>query len=318
MFKSRQWKMFIVLAFVIIFFFEGVSFASSKKEVRFASISWTGVMVKTAIGVDILNSLGYKATDTMLSLPIIYKALSLKESDVFLGNWMPSMKTLAGKYFDDGSVDQFVPNMPGAQYTLAVPSYVAQGGLTRFEDIEKFGDKLGWKIYGIEEGNDGNEIIQSMIDKNMFGLGRFELIPSSEAGMLSQVQAFAKDKTWIVFLGWTPHYMNELIDITYLKGSSAETFGTNDGMATVFTNIRTGFDKEHPNVATFLKNFTFPLTMMNPIMSKLHANQYMKPGQAGIEWVKQHPEVYRKWFVGVTSFDGRPALPIFEKHLACQ
>ena len=318
MFKSRQRKILIFLIFVVTFFSASISFAFSKQEVRFASVSWTGVMAKTAIGVDVLNALGYKASSSMLSLPIIYEALSLKEEDIFLGNWMPSMKTLAGKYFASGTVNQFVANMHGAQYTLAVPSYVAQGGLTRFEDIEKFGDKLGWKIYGIEEGNDGNEIIQSMIDKNLFGLGKFELIPSSEAGMLSQVQSFAKEKSWILFLGWTPHYMNELIDITYLKGSTAETFGAHDGMATIYTNIRTGFDKENPNVATFLKNFTFPLTMMNSIMARLHANKYMEPGQAGMEWVKQHPEVYRKWFVGVTSFDGKPALPIFEKYLECK
>jgi glycine betaine/proline transport system substrate-binding protein len=316
MIKRNMQKLIPVVAVMAILVFGGLSPASAEQEVRFASVSWTGVTVKTEIGVELLNTLGYDATNTMLSVPIAYKALSLNEADVFLGNWMPSMKTLANEYFNNGSVQKFVANMPGAKYTLAVPSYVAKGGLTHFKDIAKFGDKLEWKIYGIEEGNDGNEIIQSMIDKNMFGLGKFELIPSSEAGMLSQVMSFSKKDKWVVFLGWAPHYMNELIDITYLKGSTAETFGENDGTATVYTNIRTGFDKEQPNVALFLKNFTFPIAMMNQIMTRMHENPDLKPATAGMDWVKAHPEVYRKWLDGVTTADGKPALPVIEKHLA--
>jgi glycine betaine/proline transport system substrate-binding protein len=309
-------KIITLTALMTMLVFAGNAMASAKQQVRFASVSWTGVTVKTEVGVDILNTLGYDASNTMLSVPIAYKALSLGEADVFLGNWMPSMKTLANEYFNKGTVQKFVANMPGAKYTLAVPSYVAEGGLTHFKDIARFGDKLEWKIYGIEEGNDGNEIIQSMIDKDMFGLGKFELIPSSEAGMLSQVMSFTKEDKWVVFLGWAPHYMNELIDITYLKGSDETTFGANDGTATVYTNIRTGFDKEQPNVARFLKNFTFPISMMNQIMTQMHENPDLKPAKAGMDWVKAHPEVYGKWLDGVTTADGRPALPVLEKHLA--
>ena len=42
---------------------------------------------------------------------------------------------------------------------------------------------------GIEPGNDGNLIIQGMIDDDAFGLSGFEVVESSEQGMLSQVEA---------------------------------------------------------------------------------------------------------------------------------
>ncbi len=286
------------------------------KEVRFASVGWTGVTVKTELGVYILQSLGYEADNTMLSVPICYEAMAMNEADVFLGNWMPSMKTIADKFFDEGTVVKYVANMPGAQYTLAVPTFVQEGGLKDFADIVKFGDKLDWKIYGIEEGNDGNEIIQNMIDKDMFGLGKFKLIPSSEAAMLSQVQSYAKDGKWIVFLGWAPHSMNENIDMRYLTGSTDETFGPDDGKATVYTNIRKGFDKEMPNVAHFLKNFTFPIAMMNQIMVDLHAHKGLKPRDAGLAWLKKHPEMLDTWLDGVTTADGKPAVPALKKALA--
>ncbi len=309
-------KCIIALSLVLAFVFAGNAAMAATKEVRFVYVGWTGVTIKTELAKAVLECLGYDVSATLVSVPIAYQAMAMNEADVFLGNWMPSMKTIADKFFEEGTVQQLMVNMPGAKYTLAVPTYVYEGGLKHFEDIVKYGDKLEWKIYGIEEGNDGNEIIQSMIDKDKYGLGKFELFPSSEAGMLGQVQSFAKDKNWIVFLGWAPHSMNERIDMKYLEGSTAETFGDNDGTATIYTNIRTGFDKEMPNVAAFLKNLTFPVSMMNQIMLSLHEDQSQKPLDAGINWLKNNPEKYREWLKGVTTADGRPALPEWEKCLA--
>lgn len=306
-------KIPFLISVLLIFGLAGTGFA--KKEVRFASVSWTGVTVKTELGVSILESLGYKASNTMVSVPIVYKALDTDEADVFLGNWMPSMATIANKYFDKGTVVKYVASMPGAKYTLAAPSYVVDGGLDDFKDIHKYADKLDRKIYGIEEGNDGNQVIQSMIDNDMFNLGDFEVVSSSEAGMLSQVKSYVKDREWIVFLGWSPHYMNEIIDMKYLKGSTSETFGANDGTATVYTNIRKGFDKEYPNVAVFLKNFKFPVSMLNSIMKMLKEDDSLDPETAGLEWIKEHPEVYEPWFENVKTVDGKPGLDAFKKFL---
>lgn len=289
--------------------------AMAGKPIKIASVGWTGVTVKTEIAVSVLESLGYEAENILVSVPIAFKALASGDADVFLGNWMPSQTSMIEKYLKEGSLEKYVANMPGAQYTLAVPTYCAEGGLKDFKDIAKFGDKLDWKIYGIESGNDGNEIILNMIRKDMFGLGKFTLVPSSEAGMLAQVQSFTKDEKWAVFLGWAPHSMNERIDMTFLTGSTAETFGANDGTATIWTNIRTGFDKEQPNVAKFFKQLTFSISMMNQIMTEMKADPSLSPLQAGLDWVKKHPDVYKKWLEGVTTADGKPAIPAFENQL---
>jgi glycine betaine/proline transport system substrate-binding protein len=291
---------------------------AAEKTIRFASVSWTGVTIKTELAVHLLQTLGYKTSNVMVSVPIVYNALATNEADIFLGNWMPSMQSIAGPYFEKGTVVQYVANMPGAKYTLAVPSYVYEGGLKDFSDIVKYADRLGHKIYGIEEGNDGNEIIQAMIDKNMFDLKGFTLVSSSEQGMLSQVQAFGRDQKWIVFLGWSPHYMNEIIDMKYLSGSQADTFGDNDGTATVYTNIRKGFDQEEPNVALFLKNLTFPVSMINQIMGTMHKDTSLQPKDAALAWLRQHPEIYERWLDGVKTADGKPALPVVAKTMNAQ
>ena len=284
---------------------------ASRDDVRITSVGWTDVTVTSELAVAILQSLGYSSNNMMTSLPICYQALATGEADVFLGNWMPSMESVARPHFDSGNVIQLVPNMTGAKYTLAAPAYVVDGGIKDFKDIAKYGDKLEWKIYGIEEGNDGNDIIQSMIDTNMFGLGKFELVASSESGMLAQVQSFMREKKWIIFLGWSPHSMNEKIDMRYLTGSTDKTFGPDDGTATVYTNVRKGFPEDMPNVTRFLKNYVVPVGMMNSIMVTMHENPEMKARDAALDWVTAHPEMAAKWLEGVSTKDGKPGLPAF-------
>lgn len=281
-------------------------------KITIASVSWTGVTIKSEVAVSVLKSLGYKAENKVFSIPITYTALANGDADVFFGNWMPSMATIANKFFNDGSVVKYVANMPGAKYTLATPTFCAEAGLKDFKDIARFGDKLDWKIHGIEAGNDGNMIIQDMIDKNMFGLGKFKLVASSEVAMLSQAQAYAKNNDWIVFLGWAPHSMNERIDMTYLTGSTDQTFGGSDGTATVWTNIRKGLPKDNPNVAKLFKNMTFPVSMMNQIMTSVHKDTTLGLDRAGLKWLKANPAVYQKWLEGVTTIDGKPGAAAFK------
>ncbi len=298
-----------------------ISFAATAgadvKKVRFVSVAWTGVTIKTELSCAILNSLGYEADYLPVSVPIVYKALATDEADVFLGNWMPSMMSIAQPYFDKKEVIQYVANMPGAKYTLAVPKYVADAGIVHFKDLDSNKDKFeGGRIYGIEEGNDGNEIIEGMIKKDLFGLGDWEILPSSEPAMLSQVMAFAKEKKFIVFLAWSPHPMNKNIDMTYLLGSTEDTFGPNDGSATIYTNLRPGFADANPNLALFFKQLIFPIPMMNDIMDILHKNKSMKAGEAALEWIKGHPEIYKPWLKEVKTLDGKKgALEVFEAYL---
>ncbi len=290
--------------------------AAKTVKVKLASVGWTGVTIKTELAKSVLTSLGYKTTNATMSVPITYMALSKGDADIFFGNWMPSMANIAGKHFKNGSVIKYVPNMQNAKYTLAVPTYCAKAGLKHFKDIVKFGDELDWKIYGIEPGNDGNLIIQDMIKKDMFGLNKFKLVQSSEVAMLAQVKSFSIQKKPIVFLGWSPHSMNERIDMTYLDGSTNETFGGNNGTATVWTNTRKGFEKDNPNVALLMRNMVFPVAMINQIMTNIHTKKSKSSKAIALKWVKNNPETYKGWLKGVTTVDGKRGVTAFETFLS--
>jgi len=186
-----------------------------------------------------------------------------------------------------------------------VPKYTYDEGLQDFSDIAKFKEKLGNKIYGIEAGNDGNRLILDMIEANQFDLGGFELVESSEAGMLAAVQKAAGSKQDVVFLGWEPHPMNSNIDMAYLSGGD-DVFGPNFGGATVHTNVRAGYVGECPNVGKFVSNLVFSLQMENEIMGAI-LNDGADPTAAATAWLKANPAAFAPWLEGVTTFEGGDA-----------
>ncbi|WP_137391751.1 choline ABC transporter substrate-binding protein [Rhodoligotrophos defluvii] len=276
---------------------------ASCKVVRFSDVGWTDITATTGLASVVLSALGYEPQVQVLSVPVTYASLKNKDIDVFLGNWMPTMEADIKPYREDGSVETVRTNLEGAKYTLAVPSYTYEKGLKSFADIAKFKDELGGKIYGIEPGNDGNRLILGMIEKDQFGLKGFELVESSEQGMLSQVQRATRRNEDIVFLGWEPHPMNTNFQLKYLEGGD-EVFGPNLGGATVHTNVRKGYLEECPNVGQFLKNLSFTLPMENEIMGAI-LDKGQSANDAASAWLKQHPEVLDDWLEGVKTFDGQ-------------
>ena len=277
----------------------------SCKAVRFSDVGWTDITATTAATSVVLSAIGYEPEAVVLSVPVTYVSLKNGDIDVFLGNWMPTMEADIAPYRDEGSVETVRMNLAGAKYTLAVNKIAADMGVADFGDIHNIRDAVDGKIYGIEPGNDGNRLIQSMIDANAFGLSGFEVVESSEQGMLAQVDRANRRDEPVVFLGWEPHPMNANFELTYLSGGD-EYFGPNFGGAEVFTNTRAGYSAECPNMGAFLNNLSFTLAMENEIMGAI-LNDGQEPNDAAMAWLKANPDVAQAWVEGVTTFDGGDA-----------
>lgn len=276
------------------------------KTVKFSDVGWTDITATTAATSAVLKGLGYAPHTDVLSVPVTYQSLHNKQVDVFLGNWMPTMEADRKPFVDDGTVTVVGTNLTGAKYTLAVPAYTYEAGLKSFADIAKFKDQLGAKIYGIEPGNDGNRLILGMIKDDKFGLKGFDVVESSEQGMLSQVERAEKRNEPIVFLGWEPHPMNTKYKMDYLSGGD-DVFGPNYGGATVLTNVRTGLGKDCPNLGRFLDQLKFTLPMENTIMGSILFDS-QDPDKAATEWLKANPGTLEGWLDGVSTIDGQPGL----------
>ncbi len=304
------------IAFCVSFILSATAWATdpaSCKKVRFSDVGWTDITSTTAAASVVLEALGYEPSATVLSVPVTYVSLENGDIDVFLGNWMPTMEADIAPYREKGTVETVAENLTGAKYTLAVNKIAADMGVADFADIQKIRDAVDGKIYGIEPGNDGNRLIQSMIDSDAFGLAGFEVVESSEQGMLAQVDRANRRDEPVVFLGWEPHPMNANFELTYLTGGD-DYFGPNLGGATVYTNTRAGFSSDCPNLGKFLQNLKFTLAMENEIMGAI-LNDGQEPNDAALAWLKANPDVAAQWTEGVSTMDGASGEQAVAKHL---
>jgi glycine betaine/proline transport system substrate-binding protein len=287
---------------------------ASCKTVRFADVGWSDIAATTGMASVVLEGLGYKPTVTIASIPIAFAGMKKKQIDVFLGYWNPSMTPQIEPFVKAGDIKVLdVPNLVGAKYTLAVPTYLFDKGLKTFADISKFEKDLGGKIYGIEPGNDGNALIAGMIKDNKFGLKSFKMVESSEAGMLIEAQRAIKDQKAIVFLGWEPHPMNVQMKMSYLSGGD-DVFGPNLGEAKVYTAIPPSYEKKCPNVYAFLKNLQYTTDIENQVMGPILKK--VKPNVAAKDFLKKNPATVDKWLAGVTTLDGKPGVDAVKTALA--
>ncbi len=275
-------------------------------SVTFSDVGWTDITATTAVATTILEALGYETNTLVLSVPVTYTSMANGDVDIFLGNWMPTMEADIAPYRDAGTVDTVRRNLAGAKYTLATNAAGAALGITDFAAIATQAEALGSRIYGIEPGNDGNRLILDMIEDDAFGLSGFEVVESSEQGMLAQVARADRRDEPVVFLGWEPHPMNANFDMTYLEGGD-DWFGPDLGGAEVYTNTRAGLVEECPNLGAFLNNLEFTLEMENEIMAAI-LDDGMEPGMAAHGWLSENRDAIAPWLAGVSTLDGAEAL----------
>lgn len=278
--------------------------AESCRKVRLAEPGWNDLTFTTGTAMVLLKSLGYEAETSTLGIEVIYQALKEKDLDAYLGYWDPSMVTYYKPFKEEGSIETVRVNLTGAKYTFAVPAYVWEAGVKDFKDLAKFADKFDQKMYGIDAGS--NQPMVDSVAEPANNLGGWEVVESSEVGMLTEVARKVKNQEFIVFLGWAPHPMNTMFDMKYLTGGDTY-FGPDFGAATVSTQVRKGYIDECPNVGQLLKNLEFDIDYENKGMGLL-INDSLPQEEAARKMIEAEPQRLDKWLAGVTTVDGQPGL----------
>ena len=270
--------------------------------IKFGMVDGADTQAKTAVAQVLLQNLGYTVRLKEKPTKKVFEDIAENKVDAFLGNWMPAHTELLEPYFKAKTITSLKQNLGGAKYTVAVPKYVYDAGVTSFADIAQHKDKFKGKFFGLNKGSSGNRRIQDMIDANKWGLKDFKIMPTSERLMLVQVKRHIADNQWILFLGWAPHPMNTQYEIEYLDGGD-DYFGPNFGASTVHTIVRSDFEQDCPNASQLLTNLEFNLNMESEIMDMI-TNQFIPEDRAARSWMFENQTAVKTWLANVKQVDG--------------
>jgi glycine betaine/proline transport system substrate-binding protein len=107
--------------------------------------------------------------------------------------------------------------------------------------------------------------------------------------------------------------MNIKFAIKYLTDAT-NSFGPDDGAASVYTNVRAGYLDECPNIARLLQQLKFTLPIEDTLMNAI-LNGGQDASEAAEAWLKTNAATWQPWLDGVTTFDGKPAAPALKTSL---
>jgi len=283
--------------------------AQADDPVTFAVPPWPGVTVKTALATQLLDTLGYASQQEQLGTTITYQAMNQNEIDVFLAGWLPAQQSMYDAAMKKQTLVDLGNNVDGARIGFAVPTYVYEAGVTSAEDLNKpeNAERFGRTVYSIEAGTGMSDQLNAGADKNLYGLGDWKLSETSTPGMLGAAKAAMNEHQWIVFAGWTPHWMNIEYDITYLDDPK-DLWGPNGGRSDVKTLVTKAFADANPNVTRLLDQLTFTADDQSS-MIRGYGYEEKPADKVAVEWMQAHPAKVKAFLDGVTTADGQPAWP---------
>lgn len=269
--------------------------------------AWPGITVKTEIAEQLLAPLGYETRTHELGLQVVYQGMDSTDIDVFLGGWMPAQNEMFRPREENGSIVALANNVDGAQMTLAVPEYLYEQGIQSFADLDANREMFDSEIYGFGAGSAASEILEAAIADDVWGLGGWRLIDTSEVAMLSAARDAISREEPIVWVGWTPHWMNLELPMRYLDDPQ-DLFGENNGESDVLTLMRSDYAEANPELVSFFEAFTFSAEEQSWMIQE-YGQQERDLSEVAAEWIRDNAERVEAMFADVNDRDGEPAWP---------
>ena len=256
------------------------------KALTLANIGWDeNVAVANLTKVLLEHALGYERVDVDTSddLDATYQMVASGDLDAFQDVWLPNHQALLDRVAAE--VDHLDPWFLGeTKQGLAVPAYMD------VRSIDELNGTDAELIYGIEPSS----VMNHMVGREVipaYGLKQ-KFVDAPTAGMLAKVghlYAFRED---FVFLAWSPHWMNQRYDITYLKDPK-DAQGTTNDPAKCSTIVRGDLREEDPKAYAFMDALELTEEQINTL--ELEINKEDAPLVGARHWVAENREVVRPW-----------------------
>ena len=281
------------------------------ETVNFGTVDWPEAVAKTNVASTIVDALGYQTEVQELGVPTVFQGLDTGDLDVFVEAWFPTMQTNFDEVQD---VESVTTNLEEATFSIAVNREACEAGVTSHEDLAEFADRFEESgtptIYGLEPGNDGNQVVLDMIENDQYNLGDWELIESSTNGMLSEVDRRLGDGEWVAWTGWEPHWMNNRYDMCLLEDPE-EAWG---GQSHVETLVNNEFPEQFPELYTFFEQMVVTPEIQRELIDGID-NSGLSPEEFALQWLRENPEVTDNWLAGIEATDGTDGAEALRSYL---
>ncbi|MCT2086346.1 glycine betaine ABC transporter substrate-binding protein [Microbacterium enclense] len=248
--------------------------------------SWTDGLSTAYLLEDQLEKLGYTVEmQTLTEAGPLYTGLAQGDIDIYPSAW-PELThaEYMAEYGDD--IEDLGAYYDNAKLTIAVPSYV---DIDSIDELQANAARFDGRIYGIEPGAGlTRQTQESMLPG--YGLdGDFELITSSTAAMLTELDNAIAAQDDIVVTLWRPFWANDAYDVKDLADPQG-LMGDPEALHFLGT---AGFAEQYPDAAELIAGIQLDDAQYGSL-EDLVVNEYGEGREAeAIEaWLEQNPAAF--------------------------
>ncbi|WP_444961682.1 glycine betaine ABC transporter substrate-binding protein [Nocardiopsis sp. M1B1] len=253
------------------------------KEINIALIAWEEAIATTNMWKVILEEKGYDVTVTDVDVAPMYQGAANGDVDLFLDTWLPVTHADYWEEYGD-QLEDLGAWYDNAKLTITVPSYMED--VNSIPDLADHAEDLGGRIVGIDPGAGLTRVTQ---EEAMPGYGLdedFELVTSSTAAMLAELDSAITEEEPIVVTLWRPHPAYAQYDLKDLEDPE----GLMGDAETVHSVGRAGFTEDYPELAGWLENFELSddeLATLEVLTLQEHEDD---PEAGARAWLADNPE----------------------------
>lgn len=260
--------------------------ASESKQLKLGVLPWDeNVAISSLTKVVLEEDLGYESVEFQnLKVPEVFEGVGSGELDAFQDVWLPNHDYLLDEVRDD--VDHLPTWYEGeTEFGITVPYYMDD--VHSIADLDKAGTGM---IIGLEPDSPMHSRIKNKVIP-AYDLD-VKLVESSTPIMLDELEKAYEMREPIVFLGWSPHWMNAKYRFRYLEDPKDAQGKFNDP-SELSTIVREDLKKDDPVAYEFLSSISLSEGQVNELESEI--NDAGDPTRGARNWVSGNRDYVQPW-----------------------
>ena len=268
----------------------GVLGVAGGKELTLGYIVWDeNVAVSNLTKVLLEEDLGYGKVELQLIdvevVKQVFEGVADGDLAAFQDVWMPNLKENLSKVQND--VVHLDPWFKGeTSYGIAVPDYM---DVRSIAELDEAGTDL---IIGIESGAAFHPQIKNKVIPG-YNLD-MKLVEGSTPAMLFELEKAYKERQPVVFLRWSPHWMNAEYEFHYLDDPK-NLQGAFDDPSRILTVVNQDLKDDDPQAYAFLNAISLDEEQVNTIEAEINEAGSFNPEKGVRNWLKDNQDVVQPW-----------------------
>jgi glycine betaine/proline transport system substrate-binding protein len=262
------------------------------KTLDIADIGWTeNTAIANLTKVLLEEELGYDQVliNNRAELTEVYEAVATGELDAFQDVWLPNQQDLLSSVEED--VKQLSFSYQGqTEQGITIPSYMDINSLDQLNESE------AEMLFGIEP----ESVIMQRISEEVIPAYNLKqkFVEASTDAMLAEIDNYYRNQEEFAFVAWSPHWMNQKYDLTYLEDPK-DALGELNDPASITTIVNEDLPEDDPVATAFMDALILDEEQLNDLESTI--NEAGEPEEGARQWAQENRDVWQPWVEAAQS-----------------